>query len=201
MVVLGDVYKGIVVKLKAYWNKVEELFRVKPEASPDQIKIKLSGARALMANKVDQLRTGQGTVRHTKPIAYQEIDGKRVKVECGYVISDCSIQELGSGRHGARIGSEKQRLSNLKSEYIYSFKVAAYDKTKDLIIDPLMVSRCTGVYCGYRGYSLAIDTSENVYVTGSIGSTGLSAMSGAYDTSSNGGQTPGVCLIVVGQNL
>ncbi|MCF6149919.1 MAG: hypothetical protein E3K37_14795 [Candidatus Kuenenia sp.] len=40
---LGEVYKGIELKLKAYGNNVEKLFQVKPGADPDQIKISLSG--------------------------------------------------------------------------------------------------------------------------------------------------------------
>ena len=40
---LGEVYKGIELKLKAYGNNVEKLFCVKPDANPEQIKISLSG--------------------------------------------------------------------------------------------------------------------------------------------------------------
>ena len=40
---LGEVYKGIELKLKAYGNNVEKLFYVKPGANTNQIKIGLSG--------------------------------------------------------------------------------------------------------------------------------------------------------------
>ena len=40
---LGEVYEGIDLKLRAYGDNVEKLFYVKPGASPDQIKINLSG--------------------------------------------------------------------------------------------------------------------------------------------------------------
>ena len=40
---LGEIYKGIELKLKAYGNNVEKLFCVKPDANPSQIKIRLSG--------------------------------------------------------------------------------------------------------------------------------------------------------------
>ena len=40
---LGEVYKGIELKLRAYGNNVEKLFYVKPGANPDQIRIALSG--------------------------------------------------------------------------------------------------------------------------------------------------------------
>ena len=42
---LGEVYEGITLKLKAHGNNVEKLFTVKPGASPDQIKISLSGVK------------------------------------------------------------------------------------------------------------------------------------------------------------
>lgn len=42
---LGEVYDGITLKLKAHGNNVEKLFTVKPGASPDQIKISLSGVK------------------------------------------------------------------------------------------------------------------------------------------------------------
>ena len=40
---LGEIYKGIELKLKAYGDNVEKLFCVKPGAGPEQIKISLSG--------------------------------------------------------------------------------------------------------------------------------------------------------------
>ena len=40
---LGEIYKGIELRLKAYGNNVEKLFCVKPDANPEQIKISLSG--------------------------------------------------------------------------------------------------------------------------------------------------------------
>ena len=40
---LGEIYKGIELKLKAYGDNVEKLFCVKPGADPEQIKISLSG--------------------------------------------------------------------------------------------------------------------------------------------------------------
>ncbi len=42
---LGEVYKGINLKLRAYGNNVEKLFCVKPGADPEQIKIRLSGLK------------------------------------------------------------------------------------------------------------------------------------------------------------
>src|SRR3990167_7483305 len=118
VVSLGEVYDGIELNLKAYGDNVEKLFYVKPGASPDQIKIKLSGiqppespfikgdginnssykggtdeksplekgARGLWVNEHGELvaETELGAVKFTKPVAYQEIDGKRVEVSVEY---------------------------------------------------------------------------------------------------------------------
>lgn len=45
LVSLGEIYKGIELKLKAYGNNVEKLFTVLPEQDPEVIKIKITGAK------------------------------------------------------------------------------------------------------------------------------------------------------------
>jgi hypothetical protein len=51
LVSLGEVYKDIEVKLRAYGNNVEKLFYVKPGASPDAIKVKVEGGRISVNDK------------------------------------------------------------------------------------------------------------------------------------------------------
>ena len=88
---LGEVYKGIELRLKAYGDNVEKLFCVKPGASPECIKVQLDGSKSLRVNQDGQLEvdTELGQVKFTRPIAYQEIDGKRVEVACAYTIAEC----------------------------------------------------------------------------------------------------------------
>ena len=45
LVSLGEIYKGIELKLKACGNNVEKLFTVLPEQDPEVIKIKITGAK------------------------------------------------------------------------------------------------------------------------------------------------------------
>jgi hypothetical protein len=101
---MGEVYEGIDLSLKAHGNNVEKLFTVKPGADPEQIRISLSGVKEcgmqnaecgiieepksktqnqkLQINHDGELvaETELGPVKFTKPVAYQEIDGKRVEV-------------------------------------------------------------------------------------------------------------------------
>ncbi len=235
---LGEIYKGIELRLKAYGNNVEKLFCVKPDANPDQIKIKLSGiqpsenppplspsargtgscpplagaggglgARGLWVNEHGELvaETELGAVKFTKPVAYQEINGKRVDVECKYTIADCGMQNAECKTNlksefqypnsenpkssiqnfEAEVSNPKSKIANHKLEY--GFKVASYDKTKDLIIDPLLASTYLGGSNEDTVYSLALDTNGNVYVTGSTYSSDFPITSGAYNTSYTGG--------------
>src|SRR3972149_10007989 len=75
--------------------------------------------------------------------------------------------------------NRKSKIVNRKFEY--GFTVASYDRTKPLIIDPLLASTYLGGSDGQGGYSLALDTSGNVYVTGWTDSPDFPTTSGAYD--------------------
>jgi len=213
MVNLGEIYEGIELRLKAYGNNVEKLFTVKPGASPEQIRIRLDGIKdcglqnadcgiknpnskiqipKLQINNTGELEaeTELGVVKFTKPVAYQEIDGKRVEVECEYTIAECGVQnaEITHPLVPSREGINPQsKIHNPKSEY--GFTVASYDKTKELIIDPLLASTFLGGSKADECKAIAIDSEGNVYVTGVTYSSNLLATSSAYDTdtSFNGG--------------
>lgn len=45
LVNLGEIYKGIDLKLKAYGNNVEKLFYISPDTDPETIQVKLCGGK------------------------------------------------------------------------------------------------------------------------------------------------------------
>ena len=170
-------------------DNVEKLFRIKPGASAEFIKVQLDGSNSLRVNQDGQLEadTALGTwCRFTRPNAYQEIEGKRVAVECNYTIAECRKQNIKQFSNPKLINSES---SIPHSEY--GFTVAFYDKTKDLIIDPLLASSTyLGGFSGWAGDygdSIVMDKSGSVYVAGMTFSSVFPTTNGAFDTNYNGG--------------
>jgi hypothetical protein len=109
---LGRVGKGIRVELKAHGRNVEKLFYIKPGADPADIRIAVKGAQHLQVGPGGELElaTTAGTMRFTKPVAYQQINGKRHKVSVQYNVN----------------------------ENTYGFELGAYDASKELVVDPLL---------------------------------------------------------------
>jgi hypothetical protein len=159
---LGEVWSGIEVKLKATQKTVEKLFYVKPGADPSKIQVQVDGAEGLRLSKDGEIiiQTGLGELKLSKPVAWQEKDGKKLPVEVSYKL-------IGKNR--------------------YSFVVAKADPNLPLVIDPLLASTFIGGSSDEGAYSIALDSNGNVYVTGYTWSSDYPTTSGVYDTSHNGG--------------
>ncbi|MBI5376436.1 MAG: SBBP repeat-containing protein, partial [Candidatus Schekmanbacteria bacterium] len=162
---LGEVYEGIELKLKAYGKNVEKLFYVNECGDVEDIKLKFEGAENITVNESGELEieTAVGTVKFTKPFAYQEIEGKKVEVEADFIIG---------------------------SSLSYGFQVASYNKSYPLIIDPLLASTFIGGSASDGATCINIDPSGNVFVSGRTNSSGFPAQD-AYDPSYNGGYSYG----------
>src|SRR5204863_352648 len=101
------------------------------------------------------LAAARGDVRLRKPVIYQEIDGVRQEIAGRYV------------RKGAnRIG----------------FKLAAYDATRPLVIDPVLsYSTYLGGSQDDYGWGIAVDALGNAYATGIV-SANFPTTPGAFNT-------------------
>ena len=159
---LGEISRGIELKLKAYGNNVEKLFTVSPGGDAQAMRIKMRGARGLKVTEGGDLEvlTEPGTIKFTKPIAYQEAGGKKDTVEVAYALYEGNV---------------------------YGFNVGDYDRNRSLIIDPLLAGTFIGGSDSDLGYSIALDSGGNVYLTGQTLSSDYPTTPGAYDTSFNGG--------------
>ncbi|MCI4454269.1 MAG: hypothetical protein JHC25_04910 [Thermodesulfobacterium sp.] len=158
---LGEVWSGVEVKLKATQKTVERFFYVKPGADPSKIQVQLNGAKDLKLSKDGEIiiKTGLGDLKLSKPIAWQEKDGKKLPVKVSY------------------------KLINKNS---YSFAVAKADRSLPIVIDPILQSTYLGGedMDGAKALALAINPSTgDVYVAGYTGS------SNHFPVTSNGAQT------------
>ena len=172
---MGEVYEGIEVSLKAYGKNMEKLFYVKAEADPERIHMKLTGGMSAEVNEAGELgvKTGLGGVMFSKPVAYQEMNGRKVDVDVNYTILDSKPIALNA---------------KANHEFVYGFKIGDYDKTRPLVIDPLLKS----TYLGGNGQediveSVAIDSTGNVYVAGHTQSNDFPGTSTGAQPSYGGG--------------
>ena len=160
----GEVYGDVELKLKAYGNNVEKLFIVGPCGETSDIRIMIEGAENLAVNKSGELEvnTELGIIKFTKPVAYQEIDGKKIEIKCEFNVFDYQNS--------------------------YGFKVAAYDRDYPIIIDPLLASTYIGTATHDELTNLAVDASGNIIFTGYALSSAYPTTPGVYDTTYNGNQ-------------
>jgi predicted extracellular nuclease len=158
-----DLYPGVDLVYYGTQGQLEYDFLVAAGRDPAAIAMTLSGAERMHVDAQGNLVLGTavGDVVQHAPVAYQMVDGTRRAVAAQYAL-------LGPRKVGFRLG--------------------AYDHGQPLVIDPVLV------YSTYHGGSLsdlsadiAIDASNNAYITGRVGSTNFPTTSGAYDTAANGG--------------
>jgi hypothetical protein len=156
---LGEVWSGIEVKLKATQKTVEKLFYVKPGADPSKIVVEVGGAKGLKLSKDGEIiiKTGLGELKLSKPIAWQEKDGKKLPVEVSYKL-------IGKNR--------------------YSFVVAKADSSLPVVIDPILQSTYLGGSGSDYAFALAIHPKTgDVYVAGATNSTDFPGTSGGAQAS------------------
>jgi hypothetical protein len=159
---LGEIWSGVEVKLKATQKTVEKLFYIKPGADPSKIVVEVDGAKGLKLSKDGEIiiQTGLGDLKLSKPIAWQEKDGKKLPVEVSYKL-------IGKNR--------------------YSFEVAKADPSLPIVIDPILQSTYLGGSNDDSVEAIAINpTTGEVYVAGATYSTDFPNTTGGARGSGGG---------------
>jgi hypothetical protein len=146
-VVYRDAWPGIDVSWSGTAGRLEDTFVVRPGADPGRIRLRYRGATSVKLDETNglEVKTRAGGFRVGRPRAYQELNGKQKEVPVTFAL--------------ARKGANP----------VYGFQVGQYDRTRPLVIDPVVL-----LYCGYigggkddYGHGIAVDGAGNAYVVGS----------------------------------
>jgi len=137
----SHVYPGIDLVFYGTGDDLEHDFIVEAGANPKQISLELQGAKKVRVNETGDLliHMDGGDLELKKPVAYQEIDGARRKVDARFALS------------GNRI----------------SFGLGNYNREERLVIDPVLsFGTFLGGNSVDQINGMATDSAGNIYVTG-----------------------------------
>ncbi len=157
-----EIYPGVDMVYYGNQRRLEYDFVVKPGADPKSIHLKYEGAKGSAVNAQGdlELQVDGGKVAFKSPKVYQEREGQRTEVNGHYRME----RDGGVG-----------------------FEVKDYDKTKPLVIDPVLdYSTYLGGDNTDGGFGIAVDGSGDAYVTGYSASTNFPTTSEAFQTASEG---------------
>ena len=142
-----NVYPGIDLVYYGNPRRLEYDFEVSTKADPNLIQFEIKGANQIQLDPAGNLvlKVGGGELHFQSPVVYQQSQGQRLSVGGGYVLKDTT-----------HIG----------------FRVAQYDSSKPLVIDPVLVY---STYLGGSGddepHAIAIDGDGSIYVAGDTDSS------------------------------
>src|SRR6185437_13142399 len=176
----SGVYSGVDLVYYGNHRQLEYDFVIAPHADPSAIRFAIrTSEKPTRINHTPPLRISAdgdlivklngGEIRFHKPVAYQENGvGSKRSVEAHYVL-----------RRGQQV----------------SFTIGSYDRQKPLVIDPVL---SYSTYLGPSGgiSSIAVDASDNAYVTGGNTRTGFPTTPGAFQTTCTGGCSSGGAAFV-----
>ena len=160
------VYPGIDLVFHGRQQAFEYDFVVAPGANPRAIRLAITGADAIRLDGGDLvLQAGGVELRQRKPEIYQDSPAGRRPIDGGYRL-------LPNGRVG--------------------FEVAAYDASRPLVIDPVVVyssylgGGSSGVFGGDQGWGIAVDAEGAAYLTGMAWAADFPVTPGALQTTRAG---------------
>ncbi len=157
-------YAGIDLAYYGNGGELEYDLTVKPGADPRRIRLRLEGDDAGGASEnqhVDQDGDLVAGLTQKRPVAYQiAADGSRHAVDSRY---------------------------RKNADGSYGFALGAYDHTRDLVIDPLLVAQYVAGTYQVIAYNIGHDSKGLIYVGGDTSTTDLPLAGASLQTSQAGG--------------
>lgn len=153
----SNVYSGVDLIFYGNQDQLEYDFTVSPGVDHGVIALGFQGITNLRVDEKGDLilRTDAGEIRQSRPVVYQQVANAKRIIPAGYLVKD------------------KNQIA---------FQIAAYDRTKPLVIDPtLAFSTFLGGSGNDRGAGIAVDSAGNAYITGATFSTNFPVTPGAFD--------------------
>jgi hypothetical protein len=157
-VIVNEIYDGIDIRYYFENDFLKYDFIVHPRADANQIQIKIVGSDKTYLNNKGELilTTLFGEIQNKNLYCYQQENKKKVE----------------------------GKFTNDRGNW--SFDLETYDKRQTLIIDPLIYATYIGGNHYDEAYSVAVDASNNVYVSGFTYSTNYDITAGAFQTTKAG---------------
>lgn len=169
-------YLGLYEKtdVKIYENNFQLKYDIilHPGADLDKIQFQYEGAEKVYLEKGNLIiKTSVNRISELSPLAYQNKNGVRVSVPCKFKLN-----------------------GNILS---FSFP-QGYDKTTDLVIDPILVfSTYTGSVVDNWGFTATFDSKGSAFSGGVAFGTGYPVSTGAYQVNFAGGENGGLNLLPI----
>lgn len=157
-----NLYNGINLKVYEQEDYTKYDFIVSPQGNPQDIKIEYQGQDEIFIQNGNlYISNTVNDMIEQRPYAYQVINGVKHKVTCDYVLNGDVLS--------------------------YNFP-NGYDKTLDLIIDPIVVfASYSGSTADNFGFTATYDDAENAYAGGIVFSSGQYPVTpGAFQGTFNG---------------
>ncbi len=168
-----NVYRGIDVRFYGNDQHLEHDILVAPGADPHQFALQLEGAEALRlsADGRAEFQMGGATMQESAPVAWQWKGRQKIPVAARWQMESANILRI---------------------------KLGKYDRTRRVIIDPVLAysthlggttakdeSMGTTFPASTAVYSVAVDPSGNMYVAGTTSAVNYPTTAGAYDRTVN----------------
>jgi len=142
-----NIYPGVDLTYHGQHDQLEFDFIVASNANPTPIGLSFAGTRRMTTDDAGNLILSfpAGDLTLHKPVAYQQRNGVRQAVDARFV---------------------------LKAKNQVGFEIGAYDRSRELVIDPsLSYATYIGGSDDDEGYGIIVDSLGNAYVTGESDST------------------------------